>query len=69
MVFGVMAFFLIKVILNHNANEYKGTEGALAYFLSFSYGPFLLGAVALGLTAYGVFHVMVARHANLTRLT
>ncbi|HSJ11246.1 MAG TPA: DUF1206 domain-containing protein [Gillisia sp.] len=69
MVFGVLAFFLINVILTHNANEYKGTEGALAYFLSFSYGPVLLGAVALGLTAYGVFHIMVARHANLTRLS
>ncbi len=69
MVFGVLAFFIIKVILNLNANEYKGTEGALAYFLSFSYGNLLLGAVALGLTAYGIFHIMVARHANLTRLT
>ena len=69
MVFGVLAFFLIKVIFNHNANEYKGTEGALAYFLSFSYGPILLGAVALGLTAYGIFHIMVARHANLTSLS
>ncbi len=69
MVFGVLAFFILKVILNHNANEYKGTEGALAYFLSFSYGNLLLGAVAFGLTAYGVFHIMVARHANLTRLT
>ncbi len=69
MVFGVIAFFIIKVILNHNANEYKGTEGALEYFLSFSYGNLLLGAVALGLTAYGIFHIMVARHANLTRLT
>lgn len=69
MVFGVIAFFIIQVILNLNANEYKGTEGALVYFLSFSYGKLLLGAVALGLTAYGIFHIMVARHANLTRLT
>lgn len=69
MVFCVLTFFIIKVILNVNANEYKGTEGALAYFLSFSYGNLLLGAVALGLTAYGIFHIMVARHANLTRLT
>lgn len=69
MVFGVLAFFIVKVILNLNANEYKGTEGALAYFLSFSYGNLLLGAVALGLTAYGIFHIMVARNANLTRLT
>lgn len=69
MVFGVLAFFIIKVISNLNANEYKGTAGALAYFLGFSYGNLLLGAVALGLTAYGIFHIMVARHANLTRLT
>lgn len=69
MVFCVLTFFIIKVILNVNANEYKGTDGALAYFLSFSYGNLLLGAVALSLSAYGIFHIMVARHANLTRLT
>lgn len=69
LVFAVISFFLIKVIIKHNANEYKGTEGALAYFLSFGYGNLLLGGVALGLTAYGIFHIMVARHANYTKLT
>lgn len=68
-VFGILAFFIVQVILQHNANEYKGTEGALQFLLSFSYGPVLLGAVAFGLTGYGVFHLMVARHADLTRLT
>lgn len=67
-VFGILSFFLIKVILQHNANAYKGTEGALQYLLSFSYGPYLLGATALGLIGYGVFNLMVARHANLTTL-
>ncbi|WP_029038130.1 DUF1206 domain-containing protein [Salinimicrobium xinjiangense] len=67
-VFGIISFFLIKVILQHNANIYKGTEGALQYLLSFSYGSFLLGATALGLIGYGIFHIMVARHANLTTL-
>lgn len=67
-VFGIISFFLVKVILQHNANVYKGTEGALQYLLSFSYGSFLLGATALGLIGYGVFHIMVARHANLTTL-
>lgn len=67
-VFGIIAYFLVKVILRHNANMYKGTEGALQYLLSFDYGPFLLGATALGLIAYGIFHIMVARHANLTTL-
>lgn len=67
-VFGIISFFLVKVILQHNANIYKGTEGALQYLLSFSYGSYLLGATALGLIGYGIFHIMVARHANLTTL-
>jgi hypothetical protein len=68
-VFGILAFFIVEVILQHNANAYKGTEGALQYLLTFSYGTLLLGAVALGLILYGIFNVMVARNANLTRLT
>lgn len=65
-VFGIIAFFLVKVILQHNANAYKGTEAALQYLLSLSYGSILLGLTALGLICYGVFNIMVARHANLT---
>ncbi len=66
-VFGILSYFMIQVILSHNANAYKDTEGALEYLLTFNYGPFLLGAVALGLTGYGIFNVMVARHADLTK--
>ena len=68
LVFGVIAFFLTKVVLLHNANVYKGTEGALQFLLSFSYGSYLLAATAIGLAGYGVFNMMVARHANLTRI-
>lgn len=67
-VFGILAFFVVKVILSHNANAYKGTQGALEYLLSFTYGTFLLGMVALGLAGYGIFHIMVARHADLTQI-
>ncbi len=67
-VFAIISFFLIKVVLQHNANVYKGTAGALQYLLSFSYGSFLLGATAVGLIGYGVFNLMVARHADLTTL-
>lgn len=66
-VFGILSYFMIQVILSHNANAYKGTEGALEFLLTFSYGPLLLGMVALGLTGYGIFNVMVARHADLTK--
>ncbi|GAB2761642.1 DUF1206 domain-containing protein [Salinimicrobium soli] len=67
-VFGIISFFLVKVILQHNAQVYKGTEGALQYLLSFSYGSWLLGATATGLIGYGIFNMMVARHAQLTRI-
>ena len=67
-VFLILSFFLIKVILQHNADAYRGTEGALQYLLSFSYGSILLGATALGLIGYGIFNMMVARHADLTTI-
>ncbi len=67
-VFGILSFFLVKVILDHNANAYKGTEGAFQYLLSLDYGSILMGAVALGLLGYGIFCILVARHSNLTRV-
>lgn len=67
-VFGIISFFLIKVILLHNTAVYKGTEGALQYLLSFSYGSLLLGATATGFIGYGIFNMMVARHAQLTTI-
>lgn len=67
-VFGVISFFLVKVILLHNAAVYRGLQGAMQYLLTFSYGSVLLAVVALGLCAYGIFNIMVARHADLTRI-
>ena len=67
-VFGIISFFLVKVVLLHNAQVYKGTEGALQYLLSFSYGNLLLGATAAGLLGYGIFNMMIARHTKLTRI-
>ncbi|MGB7842461.1 MAG: DUF1206 domain-containing protein [Salinimicrobium sp.] len=68
LVFGIISFFLVQVILEHNARVYKGTEGALQYLLSFSYGSLLLALTAIGLAGYGVFNIMVARHADYTRI-
>lgn len=68
LVFAIISYFLVMVILQHNSQVYKGTEGAMQYMLSFSYGSILLGITALGLIGYGVFNIMVARHANLTTI-
>lgn len=67
-VFGIISFFLIKVILLHNANVYKDTEGVLEYLFALSYGSVLSGAIALGLIGYGIFNMMVARHADFTSI-
>jgi hypothetical protein len=67
-VFGVISFFLIKVVLAHNANALKGTEGALQYLLSLPYGSFLMGAVALGMLGFGIFCFMIARHSDISEL-
>jgi len=68
-VFGIISFFVFKVSLAHNASAYKDTEGALQYLLSISYGPILMGAVALGMLGYGIFCFMVARHFDLTKVS
>lgn len=68
LVFAIISYFLVMVILQHNAQVYKGTEGAMQYLLSFSYGSILLGLTAFGLIGYGIFNIMVARHANLTTI-
>ncbi|PZX61143.1 uncharacterized protein DUF1206 [Algoriphagus ratkowskyi] len=67
-VFGVISFFLIKVILAHDSDELQGTEGALQYLLSLPYGNFLMGAVALGMLGYGIFCFMVARHSDISEI-
>lgn len=67
-VFGILAFFLYKVVSAHSADQYKGTEGAFQWMLKQDYGTWLMGAVALGLLAYGIFTMAVARYSNMTRL-
>ena len=67
-VFGILAFFVFQVMAAHNADEFKGTEGALRFLLEQPYGPILMGAVAMGLLGYGIFCFMVAWHSNMTNL-
>ena len=67
-VFGIISFFLFRVMSAHNADAYRGTEGALQYLLSLNYGNVLLALVALGLVGYAIFNIMAARHTNLSAL-
>lgn len=60
-VLGILGYFLIQAALQSDASEAQGTEGALN-FLSFTGGPYLMVAVALGLACYGVFMFVKAKY-------
>lgn len=68
-VFGILSFFLFKVMIDHNADAYNGTKGVFQYLLSMNFGAVLMAVVAIGLAGYGVFNIMVGRYSNLTKLS
>jgi len=54
-VFGLVGGFLIKAAIDYSPNQAVGLDGALAKLANASYGPFLLGIVAAGLIAFGIY--------------
>jgi hypothetical protein len=69
-VFGVVGTFLIRAALEYDPQEARGLGGALQTLAQQPLGPWLLGAVALGLVAYRLFMLSVARyrHINMGRI-
>ena len=61
-VFGLVGVFLITAAINFNPNKAVGLDGALAKVAHASYGPFLLGIVAAGLIAFGIYSLSDARY-------
>jgi hypothetical protein len=64
-VFGVVGTFLIRAALEYDPQEARGLGGALQTLAHQPLGPWLLGAVALGLVAYGLFMLSVARYRRI----
>jgi hypothetical protein len=64
-VFGLVGVFLIKAAIDLNSNKAVGLDGALAKLAHASYGPFLLGLVAAGLVAFGVYSLTDARYRRI----
>jgi hypothetical protein len=61
-VFTIIGIFLIVAALQDNPAKAKGLDTALTELLHQPFGPVLLGIVALGLIAYGVFSFVEARY-------
>jgi len=61
-VFGLIAWFLIKAAVEFDPNEAVGLDGALHKLANAPWGPVLLGITAAGLVAYGLFCIAQARY-------
>ena len=66
-VFGLIGFFLVRAAWQYDPNEAIGLDGALAKLLRQGYGDTLLGLVASGLIAYGLYCFVEARYRELWR--
>lgn len=60
----VIGYFFIQAALHKNANEAQGTKEAFD-FLENTFGTALMGVVALGLFAYGVFMFIKGRYQRI----
>lgn len=61
LVFGLAGVFLLIAAISFDAGKARGLDGTLRAFAANPVGPVLLGAVALGLAAFGVFSMCEAR--------
>jgi hypothetical protein len=64
-VFGLVGVFLIRAAIDYDPNRPVGLDGALAKLEHNSYGPFLLGVVAAGLIAFGLYSLSDARYRRI----
>lgn len=64
-VFGIVGYFLIRAALMARAGEARGLGGALHALEERPSGPLLLGVVALGLVAYALHMLLLARYRRI----
>jgi len=64
-VWGIIGYLLLKASLHANAQEAGGTKSAFHFLENSTFGPFLLGAVALGLICYGIFMFVRGRYETI----
>jgi hypothetical protein len=64
-VFGIIGGFLLVTARSTQPDEARGLGGALATLAEQPHGPWLLGIVAVGLIAYGIFNLAQARYRRM----
>ncbi len=64
-VFGVIGVFLVQAALQTDPEQARGLGGALQTLAHGPFGAYILGAVALGIVAYGAFVFVMARYRRI----
>jgi hypothetical protein len=64
-VFAIIGGFLALAALQYDPGEARGLGGALALLAQQPFGPWLLGLVALGLLAYGLYTATLVRYRRM----
>jgi len=66
-VFTLVGMFLFLAAFHHDPSHAKGIDGVLTALLHQPYGAWLLGVVALGLVAFGIYSAMSGLWLRLKR--
>jgi hypothetical protein len=61
-VFLIAGWFIVKAAVEYDADEAVGLDGALQRLVHEPYGPIIMGIVAAGLVAYGLFYFVRAAY-------
>jgi hypothetical protein len=64
--FGVIGWFLVRAAMDVDPGEARGLAGALGTLARQDHGRWVLGLVAVGLTAYGLLSLVEARYRRIT---
>jgi TRAP-type C4-dicarboxylate transport system permease small subunit len=63
-VFALVGILVVDAAITEDPQKSRGLDGALRTLAHQSYGPWLLGLIALGLVAFGVFGLALAKWAR-----
>jgi hypothetical protein len=64
-VFCIIGIFLMQAARHFDPQEARGLDGALQHLARQPFGPLVLGAVAAGLVAYGLYSLVEARYRKI----
>jgi hypothetical protein len=63
--FGLIGIFVVKAAVDYAPSKAVGLDGALRNLAHQTYGPLLLGLVAVGLVAFGLYAITDARYRRI----